>query len=73
MPENYSLQGAKIGNMTAIQSSTSQLPKKLEPAIYDFELDQILSKIDKEGALTSVTRALLVLKLNQLCKEADLP
>jgi hypothetical protein len=39
-------------------------PKKQEPAIYDFDLEKILQKIDKEGQMTSVTRGLLTLKLN---------
>jgi hypothetical protein len=69
-PENFS-------QMTAQKQSSSGAPapfsqqKKQEPAIYDFDLDKILQKIDKEGQLTSVTRGLLTMKLVQICKEAE--
>jgi len=47
--------------------------KKQEPAIYDFDIDKILQKVEKEGQLTSVTRGLLTLKFNQINKEAEQP
>ena len=36
---------------------------KQEPAIYEFTLDSILARIEKKGALDSVSRSLMTLKL----------
>ena len=42
-----------------------------EPAIYEFTLDSILAKIEKKGALNSVSRSLLTMKLQEMCKNAQ--
>jgi hypothetical protein len=39
-----------------------------EPAVYDFTLDSILARIEKQGKLDSVSRSLMTLKLQDMCK-----
>jgi hypothetical protein len=57
---------------SAPPGQAANAPKKQEPAYYDFELDKILQKVDKEGQLTSVTRGLLTLKLLAIAKDPDM-
>ena len=45
-----------------------QAPAQQEPAIYEFTLDSILARIEKAGALDSVSRSLMTLKLQEMCK-----
>ena len=42
-----------------------------EPAIYEFTLDAILTRIEKKGALDSVSRSLMTMKLAEMCKNAQ--
>ena len=42
-----------------------------EPAIYEFTLDAILARIEKKGALDSVSRSLMTMKLAEMCKHAQ--
>ena len=45
-----------------------QTIRKNEPAIYGFTLDGMLNDIEKAGCLTSVTRSLMTLKLQEICR-----
>ena len=42
-----------------------------EPAIYEFTLDAILARIEKKGALDSVSRSLMTMKLAEMGKAAQ--
>ena len=56
------------GNAGSGDSAASDLQKSKTPAQYEFGLDSLINRLSENKPLGSVTRSLLTIKMDQICK-----